>query len=139
MKQLLLACYWIGIVADAGATLLLFSPAAASAVLQPRPFEVSELYLYVSRVAGGLMLGWTVLLLWAQHDPIERAAVLLMTLLPVIGSLAIAGVLVVRSGQIPLASMLPIFIFYVVAFVMFIPAYLWAKRQRGAPGAPRSQ
>jgi hypothetical protein len=33
MKRLLLACYWIGILADAVATILLFSPAAANAVL----------------------------------------------------------------------------------------------------------
>jgi hypothetical protein len=132
MKRLLLACYWIGIVADAGAAVLLFSPDAANLVLQPQPFELSGVYLYVARVAGGLMLGWTVLLFWAQLKPIERADVLLMTLFPVISILAIAAVLAVRSNQIPLSSMLPIFIFYSIAFVMFIPSYLWAKRQRGA-------
>ena len=136
MKKLLLTCYWIGIVADAVATVLLFSPVAANVVLQPRPFELSEVYLYVTRVAGGLMLGWTVLLFWAQLKPIERADVLLMTLMPVITILAIAAILVVRSNQIPLPSMLPMFAFYVVAFVTFVPAYLWARRQRaGLAGA----
>jgi hypothetical protein len=131
MKTLLLASYWLGIVVDAVATVLLFSPAAANLMLQPQPFEVSEIYLYVSRVAGGLMLGWTVLLFWAQLEPIARADVLLLTLFPVIAILALAAVLVVRSNQIALSSMLPMFVFYAVACVMFIPSFLWARRQRG--------
>ena len=130
MKALLLASYWIGIVADAAATVLLFSPAAADFVLRPLPFEVSAVYLYVTRVASALMLGWTVLLFWAQLKPIERADVLLITLFPVLALLAIAAVLVVRSGQIDFSSMLPMFILYGVMFCTFIPSCLWARRQR---------
>jgi len=59
MKKLLVASYWIGIIADAIATLLLFSPTVANTVLQPLPFEMHPLYLYVSRVAGALMFGLT--------------------------------------------------------------------------------
>jgi len=131
MKRLLLACYWMGIIADAIATVLLFWPAAGNSVLQAQPFELSAMYLYVTRVAGGLMLGWTVLLVWALRQPIARADVLLMTLCPVIAVLAVAAVLVVRSGQIALAGMLPMFVFYAVAAILFVPTYRWAKRQRG--------
>ncbi len=134
MKKLLVASYWIGIVADAGATILLFSPAAADLVLQPQPFEISAIYLYVARVAGGLMLGWTVLLFWAQLKPVERADILLMTLFPVITVLAIAAVLVVKSNQIFFANMLPVLMFYVVAFVIFVPSYIWAKRAQRRAG-----
>jgi hypothetical protein len=130
MRNLLLACYWLGIVVDAGATVLLFWPAAADLVLHPEPFELSPVYLYVSRVAGGLMLGWTVLLFWAQFKPIERAAVLLMTLFPVVSVLAIAAALVVRSNQISLPNMLPLLVVYLVLFVMILPAYAWARGQR---------
>ena len=129
MKKLLLACYWLGIVADAAATILLFSPAMANLVLQPQPFEISAVYLYVTRVAGGLMLGWTVLLFWAQRKPIERADILLLTLFPVIAVLAIAALLVVESKQIAFSSMVPIFVFYVVMFAMGVPSYRWAKKQ----------
>jgi hypothetical protein len=134
MKRLLLACYWMGILADAIATALLFWPAAGNSVLQAQPFDPSAMYLYVTRVAGGLMLGWTVLLVWALRQPIARADVLMMTLCPVIAVLAVAAVLVVRSGQIALASMLPMFVFYALAAVLFVPSYRWAKRQRGDLG-----
>lgn len=130
MKKLLITSYWIGIIADAIATLLLFSPDVATAVLQPRSFEISPMYLYVSRVAGALMLGWTVLLLWAQLRPVERADILLITLFPVVTVLAGAAVLVAQSNQISASSMMPMFVLYVVLFCTYIPSYLWAKRQR---------
>lgn len=130
MKRLLMTSYWIGIVADAAATLLLFSPTLANAVLQPQTFEITPVYLYVSRVAGALMLGWTVLLFWAQLKPIERADILLITLFPVVSILTGAAVLVLQSHQISVSSMMPMFVLYVIVYCTFIPSYLWAKRQK---------
>lgn len=130
MKKLLITSYWIGIIADALAALLLFSPSLANLALQPRPFEISEVYLYVTRVAGALMLGWTVLLFWAQLKPIERADILLITLFPVVSILAVAAGLVAKSNQISVSKLLPMFILYFVAYCAFIPSYIWAKRQK---------
>jgi hypothetical protein len=129
MKRLLIASYWIGIIADAVATLLLFSPTAANIVLQPQPFTIGPVYLYVSRIAGAMMLGWTILLFWAQLKPIERADILMLTLFPVVTILAGAAVLVARSGQIALSNLAPMFILYVVAFCTYLPSYLWAKKK----------
>lgn len=129
MKRLLITSYWIGIVADAAATVMLFSPAVANAILQPPSFPISPFYLYVSRVAGALMLGWTVLLFWAQRKPVERADILLITLLPVVTLLAGAAFIVARSGQISVVNLTPMFILYVMLFCTYIPSYLWAKKQ----------
>jgi hypothetical protein len=129
MKKLLITSYWIGIVTDAIATLLLFSPTLANLVLQPQPFEISEVYLYVTRVAGALMLGWTVLLFWAKSEPIERADILLITLFPVVTGLAAAAGLVAQSNQISTSKLLPIFVLYFVIFCTFVPSYVWAKKQ----------
>jgi hypothetical protein len=130
VKKLLITSYWIGIVADAIAAVLLFSPGAADLVLRPRPFEISPAYLYVARVAGALMLGWTVLLFWAQLKPIERVDVLLITLFPVVTVLAAAAVLIVKSNQIHLSNMVPLFILYFAAYCTFIPSYVWAKKKK---------
>jgi hypothetical protein len=129
MKKLLTVSYWIGIIADAVATVLLFSPTIANFALQPQPFEISEAYLYITRIAGALMLGWTVLLFWAQLKPIERADILLITLFPVVTLLAVAAVLVAKSNQISFSSLLPMFVLYFVVYCTFIPSYLWAKKQ----------
>jgi hypothetical protein len=129
MKKLLITSYWIGIIADAAATVLLFSPAASNMVLQPQPFVMTPMYLYVSRIAGALMLGWTALLFWAQRRPVERADILMLTLTPVVTILAGAAVLVARSGQIALSNLAPMFILYVMVFCIYTPSYLWAKKQ----------
>jgi hypothetical protein len=121
MKKLLIISYWIGIVADAAATVLLFSPAIANFAFQQQPFEISAAYLYVSRIAGALMVGWTVLLFWAQLKPIERADILLITLFPVVTLLAVAAVLVAKSNQISFSSLLPMFVLYFVVYCTFIP------------------
>jgi hypothetical protein len=130
MKKLLITSYWIGIVADAVAATLLFSPQIAELVLQPQPFGISPVYLYVTRVAGALMLGWTVLLFWAQLKPIERVDVLFITLFPVVTVLASAALLVVRSGQISMSNMIPMFTLYLVLYCTIIPSYIWAKKKR---------
>jgi hypothetical protein len=130
MKKLLIVSYWIGIIADALATVVLFSPAVAGFMFQPRTFEISANFLYVSRIAGALMLGWTILLFWAQLKPIERADILLITLFPVVTLLAAAAGLVVQSNEIAISRLLPMFIFYLVVYCTFIPSFIWAKRQK---------
>lgn len=130
MKKHLIISYWIGIVADAVATVLLFSPNIANFVLQPQPFEISAAYLYITRIAGALMLGWTVLLFWAQLKPVERADILLITLFPVVTLLALAAVLVAKSNQISISNLLPMFVLYFVVYCTFIPSYIWAKKQK---------
>ena len=132
MKTLLIVAYWIGILADAGATVLLFFPSTANLVLAPKPFELTPMFMYVSRVGGALMLGWTVLLFWAQLKPLERADILLITLFPVVALLALAAVLVTGSGAISLTNMVPMFVLYIVIFGTYIPSYLWARKQRSA-------
>ena len=130
MKKLLIISYWIGIIADAAATVLLFMPNVAASVLQPQPFEMSDVYLYVTRVAGALMLGWTVLLFWAVLRPIERSDILLITLVPVVTLLAVAAALVARSKQIPISNLLPMFCLYIAVYCTYIPSYIWAKKQQ---------
>ncbi|MBI4698206.1 MAG: hypothetical protein HY758_04680 [Nitrospirae bacterium] len=129
MKKLLITSYWIGIIADAVASILLFFPQVSMIILQPQPVVTSPVYLYVTRIAGALMLGWTVLLFWAQLKPIERADILLITLFPVVTILSGAAFFVVRSGQITISNMLPMFVLYLVLYCTFIPSYVWAKRQ----------
>lgn len=109
--------------------LLLFSPSLANIVLQPRPFELSPMYLYVSHVAVALMLGWTVLLFWAQRKPVERASILLITLFPVVTILAATAGAVAKSGWIPVVNLVPLFILYGVICITYIPSCLWAKKQ----------
>ncbi len=91
---------------------------------------MSAVYFYVSRIAGALMLGWTVLLFWAQLKPIERADILLITLFPVVTLLAVAAGLIAKSNEISVTRLLPMFILYFVLYCTFVPSFVWAKRQQ---------
>lgn len=66
-------------------------------------------YRYAMSLAASLMLGWTVLLLWAERRPVERRGILLITLFPVLLGLIAAGIYAVVAGMVHLDKMLPTF------------------------------
>jgi len=92
-------------------------------------------YRYAMNVAASLMLGWTLLLFWASRRPIERASVLLLTAIVVIG-LMLAGSHAVLSGFVPLRKMLPVFVVQFGLTGLFLTSYLLASR---LPGHARNQ
>ncbi len=69
--------YWVGAVSDGFATYRMLFPKIAHGVE----------YRYALGLAASLMLGWTILLIWADRKPLERKGVLLITALPVVSGL----------------------------------------------------
>jgi hypothetical protein len=130
MKRKLLfvkMCYYIGVVADLLAAIPLLFPEIAKSVFGLTDFQVTNEYLYVSRIGASLMLGWTLLLLWASFKPLARKEVLLLTLFPVISGLAISSILAVTAGSILAKYMIPLWVFY----SLIIPAYASAYSLAG--------
>jgi hypothetical protein len=107
---LLRACYWFGAIVDAVAVIPMLFPSAAARVFGIDNFHPGVEYRYAMFLAASLMLGWTALLLWADRRPVERAAVLALTVCPVVLGLAAAGVFAVWEGLITAARMLPTWI-----------------------------
>jgi hypothetical protein len=62
-------------------------------------FHPGIAYRYAMGMGASLMLGWTVLLLWADWKPLERKGVLLIALFPVVLGLALNEVAAVRAGS----------------------------------------
>jgi hypothetical protein len=81
---LIKVAYWLGIGADAlWAVALLFPPVFA--VLTGNPdFDPDLQVRLIMGIGGSLMTGWTLLLLWAVRQPIERRVVILLTAFPVV-------------------------------------------------------
>ena len=50
-------------------------------------------------MAGSLMIGWTLLLLWAVRKPIERRVVILLTAFPVVLGMFIISLIEVLHGN----------------------------------------
>ncbi len=114
--------YWVGAVADALAATLMLLPEAGSVVYGTR-FEPDAAYRYAMGLGASLMLGWTVLLLWANRRPVERRGVLMITVFLIFG-LALAGAYAVSSGLIATPRMIPTWIFQGFLVVLFSYSYV---------------
>jgi predicted CoA-binding protein len=119
--------YWVGAIADAAAAVAMLVPEAGRAVYGIKGFEPGPDYRYAMRLGASLMLGWTVLLLWADRKPLERRGVLPITVF-VIAGLAWAGAYAVRAGLIPLLNMIPTWGMQAVLVCLFLYAYFRAGR-----------
>jgi len=82
-------------------------------------------------IGVSLMLGWTALLIWADRKPIERRAVLLLTVCPVVIGLVAAGVYAVGAGLITAGNMAPTWILQAVLVATFTYAYVSSGADAG--------
>ena len=119
--------YWVGAIADGIVGVTMFFPEVGRAVYGVTDFEPAADYRYAMRFGASLMLGWTVLLLWADRKPLERRGVLPITVFVVAG-LAWAGAYAVGAGLIPLPNMIPSWGFQLVLVVLFLYSYFRSGR-----------
>jgi hypothetical protein len=102
-----IAC-WIGAGLDALAFLQMALPGLGRAMLGVRAPITAE-YVFAIELGAGLMLAWTILLVWTQRKPLERWALLPMTMLIIAWNLASLwkGM---AAGILPASSAAPQFI-----------------------------
>ncbi len=80
-------------------------------------------------MGASLMLGWTVLLIWADRKPLERMAILPITVIPVIAGMVLNELYAVfASGFLPLAAVLPIWIVQTILAVLMLGSYFRAVK-----------
>jgi hypothetical protein len=105
--------YRTGAIIDGLMLFPMLSPKIGGLMMGIKDFSPGPEYLYAMRIGASLMAGWTVLLLWADRKPVERKGILLITMVPVIVGLALAGVGAVANGLVGLGYMLPTWILQV--------------------------
>jgi hypothetical protein len=117
---------WLGIIADAFETIRMSIPnlfIATSGIMVPDAVSFqSGLFLAVP-----LMLGWTVLLFWADRKPVERRGVLLC-LAPVLFTYLLVEFIGMCSGIITIRNLLPTFLMQTVLLCLTIISYLLAEK-----------
>lgn len=118
--------YRVGALVDAVVGVLMLYPSAWSAIYGIADFELGPDFRYAMRLGASLMLGWTVLLLWADRRPVERRGVLLLTVFVIFG-LASAGVYAVTSGLIPLPRMIPAWVVQALLVALFSYSYFRSR------------
>ena len=136
--------FLIGAVLDGIAAMLLVWPEPYAALVEAPGLVGGPELSYVGQMAAALMLGWTVLLVWAARAPLERRGIAFITVVPVVTGLVIAEVVVVSAGLISAAVMAPTWVLQALLVVFFLEAYrrgcvAVASRARDALLAPASQ
>jgi hypothetical protein len=76
--------FWIGAFVDAAAALMLTFPAINTLMTGLPPAADSPVFRNTNATAAALMWGWTVLLIWASYQPVQRKNVMTITLVPVL-------------------------------------------------------
>jgi hypothetical protein len=131
--------YRVGAAVDAAAALGMAFPRLYGPTLRfRRGFSRGRPeFRYGMRAGAPLMAGWTVLLLWADRRPLERAGVLPITIAPVIAGLAANDAAAVRAGRIGAVGVLPVRTLQVGLAALF--GYSWLKARRASQPAAGSR
>jgi hypothetical protein len=115
--------YWAGAVLDAAMLPPMLIPSLGAAMFGISDFHPGPEYRYAMYVGASLMAGWTALLLWGSHKPVERRGVLLLTVVPVVMGMIGSSTYAVSSGLVAAARIVPILGLQIVLGVVFCVAY----------------
>ncbi len=125
--QLLRTAFLAGAITDAGALLPMLFPPLARLLWG---FEDdSSGYRFAMGYGASLMLGWTLLLLWASRRPIERRFVAALTVVVIYG-LVLTEILAVGSGALSAWRMAPTWFLQAVLLALFAGAYHYRALHR---------
>ena len=126
-ERLLRTAFLAGAVTDALALFPMLVPPLAALLWG---FEdVSGAYRFAMGYGASLMLGWTVLLLWAYQRPLERRFVAALTVLVIYG-LVTTEVVAVVTGRLALWRMVPTWGLQATLLALFASGFHYATLQR---------
>ncbi len=127
--------FWAGAILDVLAAIQMLFPAVFAATGGLSNFHPGRDYSYAMGMGAALMLGWTVLLIWADRKPLERKGILPITVFPVIAGMVLNELYaVVASGFLPFAAVIPIWIIQTILAFLMLGSYFRAGKggQTGA-------
>ena len=90
---------WLGVAADTLWAFALVCPQLYGILTGRQHLQIDLFSRLIMAIAASLMLGWTLLLAWTARRPIERRAVLLITVFPVLLGLSIVTSIGMLNGN----------------------------------------
>ncbi|MGD8969749.1 MAG: hypothetical protein PVI07_19765 [Anaerolineae bacterium] len=93
-------------------------------LMMPIDIELSDGLVFGMRFGAPVMLGWTVLLVWAALRPLERREVGLLTVLPVMATYTAFFVWIILKGLATPGQLVPAFVSQAVLYGLFGFGYL---------------
>lgn len=125
--RMLRISYWVGAITDGLFVIPLVFPALGRVIFRLPDSSIAPEFNYISYIGASLMLGWTILLIWADRKPLERKGVLLITVFPVVAGLALSGIYLAVSGVVSLHSIIPTLILQACITALFLFSYFFAR------------
>lgn len=121
--------YWWGVIADAVSAILMLFP---NLFLRVMNFNLAPGRDFAFGLSYGvpLMIGWTILLIWADRKPLERKGILLLTL-PIIAGYIAIELYAVSTGITSLGSALPLLVMQTGLFGFIVFSCRRAKNPVG--------
>lgn len=129
-RELLRISYRVGIMADTLAAMMMLSQAIFGHQSSLTHYTPELPYRYAMGMGGSLMVGWTLLLIWADRDPEARRGVLPITIVVLIGMLA-SGLAAAAAGFTKMSSLVPLFLIEVALIILFSVSYLLSRHYDG--------
>jgi hypothetical protein len=121
--------YWTGAIIDALACIPLVNSKVWAAINHVPNFQASVEFRYAQFFAAVFMAGWTILLVWADRNPLERRGVLAITAFPVVVGLNSARYFFLYQGGMVADAVTPLgIILPVTLFVLFLFSYFNSMR-----------
>jgi hypothetical protein len=125
-EKILKIAFLLGIITDALAVIpMLLLPAAE--IFWGFSIFNGE-YIFAMLYGATFMVAWTILLIWAYIDPIERKFIAILTVFAIIGFI-FSEIYSVANGFIELNYIIPSLIIQSVLSVLFIIGYLGAGNE----------
>lgn len=125
--HLLRRAFLLGAITDALALVPMLVPSMASLLWGFT--DPTGGYRFAMGYGASLMLGWTVLLLWAYQRPLERRFIAALTVLVLYG-LVFTEIVAVSSGHLEAWRMVPTWCLQGVLLVFFASAYHYQTFKR---------
>jgi len=123
-EKVLQVAFLVGAITDALAILPMLIPPLANLLWG---FEdMSGSYQFAMGYGASLMLGWTVLLIWAYQKPLERKVVAALTVLVIYG-LILTEIVAVLLGHLAVWRMLPTWLLQTILLGLFAGGFHYSK------------
>ena len=122
------AVCWIGAFVDLIFAIAMITPSLWSWMLGIGGYDPTLIHRLDMGVGASLMFGWTMLLLWASHNPVERRGVIALTIFPVITGLGITSALAIYTGVNSIGNLIWVFGMKVILVAIFAYGFLAARR-----------
>ena len=128
--RVLRAVFLAGAVTGAVALLPMLLPSFAALLWGLR--DVSDSYQLAMRCAASLMLGWTLLLVWASRRPLERRVVAPLTFL-VVGGIVVSEIAGALAGVVDAWRVVPTWCLQAILLVLLAWASFAGRQASRAP------